>query len=56
MAPGVHADLRYCLDVRPSGTLFVWALLLAGWLGCSLCLAASWDHVLHVPGEGVMQV
>lgn len=46
MAPGVHADLPYCSDVRPSGTLLVWALFLAGWLRCSPCLAASWDHVL----------
>lgn len=48
----MHADPPYCLDVRPSSTPLVWALLLAGWLGCSLCLAASWDHVLRVPGEG----
>ena len=41
-----------CSDVRPSGTLLVWALLLAGWLGCSPCLVASWDHVLRVPREG----
>lgn len=49
-APGVHTDLPYCLDVTLRGTL-------AGWLGCSPCLAASWHHhVLRVPGEGAMQV
>lgn len=47
-----HTELLYCWDMRPSGLQLEWALLLAGGSGCSLCLAASWDHVLPVPREG----